>query len=181
MTGQADGLRDEIARQQVELHDNLQELEHQAKELLDWRAHVRKRPLAALGAAFGGALLVAVVAGSRKPRSAAEKVRTRESRIIREAAPSAAHDAWEVLKGAVLGATGLRVKSWVSELLPEFRDHLAQSEHDQAARRRPTRPTAGRTDHDADHDVDHDGADHDGADHDGTDRDGATLVNRMRV
>jgi hypothetical protein len=121
---------------------------------------------------------VAVVAGSRKPRSAAEKVRTRESRIIREAAPSAAHDAWEVLKGAVLGATGLRVKSWVSELLPEFRDHLAQSKHDQAARRRPTRPTAGRTDYDGAGD---DGADDDGADHDGTDRDGATLVNRIRL
>jgi hypothetical protein len=168
MTGQADGLRDEIAREQVALHENLQELEHQTKELLDWRAHVRKRPLAALGVAFGGALLVAVVAGSRKPRSAEEKVRTREPRVARDAAPSAAHDTWQELKGAVLGAAGLRLTEWVGELVPELRDHLAQSKHDQAARRGPTPPTAARKDHD-------------GADHDGADGDGATLVNRIRI
>jgi hypothetical protein len=138
----ADELEREIAAEQEALGENLAELEHQAKELVDWRAYVRKNPLAMMGVAFGGGVLLAAMAGSGKARSAARPGRAHESNGDEE--PSTARDTWEIFKGALLGAAAAQVTAYVADLLPDFREHLDEQRRERAVRRRTSRPASAR-------------------------------------
>lgn len=70
MTTDIARLEREIAAERAELLANLALLEDRARALTDWRRQVRKRPLAAVGAAAAGGLLLAMLT-DRRPRSAA--------------------------------------------------------------------------------------------------------------
>ncbi|MHB0962163.1 MAG: hypothetical protein ACYC5V_03015 [Gemmatimonadaceae bacterium] len=70
MTTDIARLEREIATERAELLANLALLEDRARALTDWRRQVRKRPLAAVGAAAAGGLLLAMLT-DRRPRSAA--------------------------------------------------------------------------------------------------------------
>lgn len=48
----------DIAQARAELGSNLGELEHKVKSVADWRCQFKKRPMAILGLAFGGGLLL---------------------------------------------------------------------------------------------------------------------------
>lgn len=69
MTTDIARLEGEIAAERAELLANLALLEDRARALTDWRRHVRKRPLTAVGAAAAGGLLLAMLT-DRRPRSA---------------------------------------------------------------------------------------------------------------
>lgn len=136
----------QITAEKDALSHNLAELERQAKELLDWRAYARKHPLPVVGGAFAGGLLIAVMSSPRKARlDAARKAVSDElPRAARERdwtsssprEPSAAHDAWEIFKGALAAAATTRVASYVSELLPEFSKHLEDQRRERAPHRK---------------------------------------------
>jgi hypothetical protein len=49
-----------------DLGANLQELEVKVKSAADWRHQFRRNPMAMLGAAFGGGVLLALLAGKRR-------------------------------------------------------------------------------------------------------------------
>lgn len=70
MTTDIARLEREIAAERAELLANLALLEDRARALTDWRRQVRKRPLAAVGAAVAGGLLLAMLT-DRRPHSAA--------------------------------------------------------------------------------------------------------------
>lgn len=70
MTTDIERLEREIAAERAELLANLALLEDRARALTDWRRQVRKRPLAAVGAAAAGGLLLAMLT-DRRHRSAA--------------------------------------------------------------------------------------------------------------
>ncbi|MFA6167550.1 MAG: hypothetical protein WC700_13105 [Gemmatimonadaceae bacterium] len=70
MTTDMARLEHEIAAERAELLANLALLEDRARALTDWRRHVRKRPLVAVGAAAAGGLLLAMLT-DRRPRSVA--------------------------------------------------------------------------------------------------------------
>lgn len=70
MTTDIARLEREIAAERAELLANLALLEDRARALTDWRRQVRKRPLAAVGAAAAGGLLLAMLT-DRRPRLAA--------------------------------------------------------------------------------------------------------------
>jgi type IV secretory pathway VirB10-like protein len=71
MTTDIARLEQEIAAERAELLANLALLEDRARALTDWRRHVRKRPLAAVGVAAAGGLLLAMLT-DRRPRAAAD-------------------------------------------------------------------------------------------------------------
>ena len=143
----SDILEREIADEHEALAENLAVLESQAKDLVDWRAYVRKSPLTMIGVAFGSGLLISAIAGSHRSQR-----RTRSARkydVDGNEEPSAAHDAWEIFKGAVIGAAATQVTSYVTELLPEFGAHIESLRHEKAGARRKPRPvTAMNTDAD---------------------------------
>lgn len=60
-------LKREIALEKAALSENLETLEDKARELTDWRRQVRKRPLEAVGVALATGVVLAVVAGRRRP------------------------------------------------------------------------------------------------------------------
>lgn len=55
----------EMSRERRRLGQNLRELQTKVEETTDWRVQFRKRPMAILGAAFGGGLLLALMSGGR--------------------------------------------------------------------------------------------------------------------
>ena len=146
MTSQTAELERQIEKEQDALVENLTELEQQAKELVDWRVQVRKHPRAMLGAALGGGLLVALLAGSSRPRNGGRAARRRDPEGDGE--PSAGHDAWEMLKGALVTAAATQVTNYVVELLPDFREHLEAERKERLAKRagRPAETTPGNGD-----------------------------------
>ncbi|HSU57645.1 MAG TPA: hypothetical protein VLT36_26620 [Candidatus Dormibacteraeota bacterium] len=48
-----------------QLGQNLRELQSKVEQTTDWRLQFRKRPMAFIGAAFGGGLLLALMTGGR--------------------------------------------------------------------------------------------------------------------
>ncbi len=138
----SDVLEREIAEEHEALAENLAVLESQAKDLVDWRAYVRKSPLTMVGVAFGSGLIISAIANSNRSQP-----RTRPARkydIDGNEEPSAAHDVWEIFKGAVIGAAAAQVTSYVTELLPEFGAHVESLRHEKAAARRKSRPVTSR-------------------------------------
>jgi hypothetical protein len=138
MITHSDVLEREIADEHEALAENLAVLEGQAKDLVDWRTYVRKSPLTMVGVAFGSGLLISAIAGSPRSHSRTKSVRTYDADGNQE--PSAAHEAWEIFKGAVIGAAAQRVTSYVTELLPEFGAHIESQRHEKAESRRKPRP-----------------------------------------
>jgi len=74
MTPRVVELRRVIAAERQALGKNRVHLEHRVKDLVDWRAHVRRHPLAILGAAFGGGFLIAALSAFLRRRSSARDI-----------------------------------------------------------------------------------------------------------
>ena len=139
MITHAASLEREIAEEQEALGENLAELEHQAQELVDWRAHVRKSPLTMMGVAFGGGLLLATMAGPAKSRSRARAERKRQPDADSDGEPWAADDTWQLFKGALISAATTQVASQLTKLLPDFHEHFEEQRRERATRRRKSR------------------------------------------
>jgi hypothetical protein len=58
-----EAIRHHIEEQRERLGENLEFLEHRVKTAADWRTWLARKPLAILGAAFGGGLLLALKLG----------------------------------------------------------------------------------------------------------------------
>lgn len=138
MISHSDVLEREIADEHEALAENLAVLEGQAKDLVDWRAYVRKSPLTMVGVAFGSGLLISAIAGSTRSPSRSRSARKYD--VDGNEEPSAAHEAWEIFKGALIGAAASQVTSYVTELLPEFGAHIESLRDEKAAVRRKPRP-----------------------------------------
>lgn len=70
MTTDIARLEQEIAAERADLLANLARLEDRARALTDWRRQVRNRPLAAVGVAAAGGLLLAMLTAGRPRRAA---------------------------------------------------------------------------------------------------------------
>jgi hypothetical protein len=68
MGQRSDEIAREIDRTRGELANNLQELESRVKDATDWRQQFRKNPLAIMGIAFGGGLLLSRLIGGGSHR-----------------------------------------------------------------------------------------------------------------
>ena len=69
MTTDIARLEQEIAAERADLLANLARLEDRARALTDWRRQVRNRPLAAVGVAAAGGLLLAMLTDGRPRRA----------------------------------------------------------------------------------------------------------------
>jgi surfactin synthase thioesterase subunit len=154
-------LEDGIVADERSLDENLAELEHAATALVDWRAQVRKHPLALLGVAFGGGVLLATLAGSRRaalpsdlgfpgsgvrpPASEAEPAESEDESPdpeLGDGDSSAAHEIWEDLKGALLGATTAKATEFLAELLPGLHEEFELQRRKRGKPRRASRASS---------------------------------------
>lgn len=76
MGQRSDEIKKHIDTQRSELSENLERLEERVKSTTDWRAQVDRRPMTALGIAFGGGLLLGAMMPGMGRRSASSKYRT---------------------------------------------------------------------------------------------------------
>jgi hypothetical protein len=125
-----DEIEDHIKSTQRELGSNLQELENKVKDATDWRVQFERHPMALLGAAFTGGILLSAGLGGRRRRGAddlgsyvrAPSLSTPSSRPVpeRKSAPS---ELWNSIKGALVAAAGTQMSAVLGELVPGFRDY----------------------------------------------------------
>jgi hypothetical protein len=127
-------IENEIRAERSALDRNLQLLEHQARELADWRGHYARHAAAALSIAFGGGFLLGM-AGRRHHRPP-------RARSVEPAAPAAPRagfsplkvltanprarqqvgDAWQNILEALVGVAAVKAVDWIGNVVPGFRD-----------------------------------------------------------
>ena len=95
------------------------------KDATNWRVQFERHPLALLGVAFaGGILLSAGLGGRSRQDHDVGHVRTpRTGRPASGAASSVPTEIWDGLKGALIGAASTQIRSVLHELVPGFRQH----------------------------------------------------------
>lgn len=120
-----------IDNKREHLSSNLQELESRVKSATDWRHQFRNRPLMLLGLAFGGGVLIASMSSGRSRRGYSKPGQsTGEGSDNSRPSPAKerAMDAWDNIKGAVVGMAATRFKQYADELLPGFSQHYKAAE-----------------------------------------------------
>lgn len=126
-TGQtANQIENYIEDKRADLGSNLQELEQKVRAATDWQQHFRKNPLTMLGVAFGGGILLATMAGRRSHGTISNRSRNNVSSDDGQqagnssGAKDAALEAWDTIKGAVIGVAATRFKQYAEGILPGF-------------------------------------------------------------
>lgn len=129
MAEQPNEIERDIERSRDRLRENLQALESKVKESTDWRTYLDRYPLAALGIAFGGGLLLARVVpiseiangSSQRPSkptsfAAGSEQKSYESRKSSNGTPSQL----QKIGGALVTIAMQRFNETLDELVPGF-------------------------------------------------------------
>jgi hypothetical protein len=122
-----------------DLGSNLQELEQRVKSVTDWKEQFRARPMTMLGLAFGSGVVLATAMGRRRAGhrgSFSESVYGHDRYPGRDHQLRKAMETWDNIKGALIGVAAARVKDFVGDVVPGFREELQQTEEKADATRR---------------------------------------------
>jgi len=105
-----------IVKTRDDLGANLHELEKKVKDITDWRYHYQNHPMALMGVAFGGGILLATMMG--KSRSAPTSMSSSVSSI--RPVKNKAVQTWDHIKDALLGVAATKSTDFVGEVVPGF-------------------------------------------------------------
>jgi hypothetical protein len=113
------------------LGSNVEELERKIDATTDWRQHFQVRPFTFLSVAFAGGVMLAA---SLRGRSARRQYFSSSQPHVGTAAQKYhALRTWDNIKGALIGVAAARVKDYVGELIPGFREQFERTEHPAAS------------------------------------------------
>lgn len=126
----------EIAQERDNLGRNLNELERRVKSVADWRAQFDRHPMAMIGLAFGGGLILSAMLGENgetQRRRGRDEVSWRASRPSDVAALEperrrSQRRSWANMRGALVGVATDRVRNFMEELVPGFREQYRRAE-----------------------------------------------------
>lgn len=117
-----------IESKRAELGANLEELEEKVKSATDWRQQFQKRPMALIGVALGGGVLLATLLPKRGKRA---RVRhqfngtvDRASNEDRDHQKNEALGTLDNIKSALIGVAATRLTDFVGQFVPGFRQEL---------------------------------------------------------
>ena len=121
----------QIAAERGQLGQNLNELQSRVEEATDWRLQFQKRPMLMMGAALGGGLLLASVAG-RQSRSRRHYPEHRpdvehEHRRGTELQKNKAFETFDTIKGAMIGVAANTFKDLLGQLIPGFHEQFQKT------------------------------------------------------
>jgi hypothetical protein len=131
-----DRIEQHIDYEREMLRSNLEELEDRVRSVVDWRRQFRSNPATWLGLAFGGGLLIGLIAGGGRT-AAVPALPARGHAIARE--PTAGFSdhwrreislAWRGIESALIGVAGAKLKDTLAQVLPGFREQLARRKGD---------------------------------------------------
>ena len=121
--------------QQVEAHidttrerlgSNVEELERKIDAMTDWRQHFQVRPFTFLGVALAGGVMLAVSLRGRSARR--QDFASSEPHVGTAVQKYHALRTWDNITGALIGVAAARVKDYVGELIPGFREQIERTE-----------------------------------------------------
>ena len=134
-----------IEEQRYELSENVSELRNKVKNAVDWRAQFEERPLALIGLAFGGGVLLSAVlpnvsrsngkkysngylerisdSGTERRNELLNPKSSQKSEVLSKAA-----ETFSGVKGALLAVAASKVTSYLEELVPGFGEHYKKWE-----------------------------------------------------
>lgn len=130
MAARSDQIEKHIRSTRNDLGRNLEELEGRVKSATDWRARFQENPMTMLTVAFGAGWLLSTLAGGHKRSHSSS-----QSSPAVERAKSKASDAWENVKGALIGLAATRARTYLGEAIPGFHDEYARAERENTASR----------------------------------------------
>jgi hypothetical protein len=117
-----------------DLGSNLHELETKVKSMTDWKYHFENRPATLLAVAFGGGILLATMMGGRKKRvrafSDVPGSRMPYSSTTNQIKDKA-FETWDHVKGALIGLAAVRVKEYIGEVIPGFKEQFDRHVHNE--------------------------------------------------
>ena len=127
MVNTADQIETHIEETRETLGSNIEELEQKVKSVTDWRHHFQNTPMTMMGIAFGGGVVLAKMLGGRKRQRSSSSHSEPDSYTPRAQANRQKHKAMETLdnvKGALIGVAATRLKDFVEEIVPGFKDQF---------------------------------------------------------
>lgn len=120
-----DQIETHIKSTRVDLASNLNELQDKVRSVTDWRQQFQKHPAVFMTAAtVGGVLLSQLLRRSNRPAVTAGLLS--DASIHRPAASQVQQNINEI-KAALIGVAATQVKSFLSELIPGFEQHLQRT------------------------------------------------------
>lgn len=125
-----------------ELGANLKELEQKFQTATDWKRHFQNNPMAMLGVAFGGGILLASMLGGRKSRNGGRSYTAPAASEPHAGTNHQKHKAletWDNIKGALIGVAATRFKDFVGEVVPGFQEQFQRTEQKAKALDAPAR------------------------------------------
>ncbi|HXK59237.1 MAG TPA: hypothetical protein PLP42_05015 [Acidobacteriota bacterium] len=158
MGQRSDEIKRHIDNQRNELSENLEELEERVKKTTNWRAQVEKRPLTALGIAFGSGLLlgsILPIGGGRSeyhPQTAgphaqpltgqgysgssggAGYVEPSRRTAKKTATSRELRRAWttlDTIRASLVGFGAAKLKEYLGQMIPGFEEHYRRTEEEQ--------------------------------------------------
>ena len=105
-----------IQQQRRDCQDNMFELKQKVRRSVDWRSHVEERPLAMVGIAFGGGVLLSTLLGAGGPSKS------------QQLSPDDRPSRWGILRAALIAVAAAELKGFVEELLPGFQEEYRKAE-----------------------------------------------------
>ena len=136
MVERSDQIEKHIASTRSELGSNLQELEAKVKQAADWRTYFDRNPMMVMGLALGGGVLLGTMCGASNRVAG---IVTEEDHNGKRSRDGIRHtqeaDSWSVLKGALIGLAGAKVRNVLNEVLPGFSEQYEKMEKTPSASR----------------------------------------------
>ena len=115
------------------LGSNLNELERKVKSATDWKQHFEAHPVTMLAVAFGGGIVLAMTMGGRGRRRSEHSMSTSEPQPRSQYQKHRAMEAWDNIKGALIGVAATRFKEFVGGVVPGFHEQFHQTEENAKA------------------------------------------------
>jgi hypothetical protein len=120
------------------LSSNLEELKGKIQSVTDWRGHFQNNPMAVVGLAFIGGVLVARLTRTSKGR---RHVLPNESGVT-ATSPHAgtfvrkqqALETWDSIKGALIGVAVTEFRRFLNEMIPGFPEQFNKTESEKTKR-----------------------------------------------
>jgi hypothetical protein len=128
---------DQIARHiestRSELGSNLHELEDKVRQEADWKTHFERNPMTLLGLAFGGGVLLGSMIGGPSRRPVVAPREYQNGKPSGGTLNTQLSESWGMLKGALIGLAGEKVRDALNEALPGFAEHYDKIERGNSA------------------------------------------------
>jgi len=138
MGEKTDEIERHIREQRRELGQNISELQQKVKDTVNWRTQFEQHPVAMLGIALGGGLLLSGIVGSRHHNSSASHVIERSKWDSNPPVPSATSaarpivdeknsESWEQIKTALIAVGAMKLGNLIDSVLPGFSDEYSKA------------------------------------------------------